>query len=105
MGKVYRHAWFNLSADSATASNTGCFSSRPLSHLAPFRIPERRYMSQPGVRPANVVFEIRIFQDNVSNAPLDKRGWVLQERVLAPRVVHCCAREIFWDGSTFAGRN
>jgi hypothetical protein len=97
MGKVYRHAWFNVSADSATDSNTGCFSTRPLSHLAPFRMAECRYMSQSGVLPASVVFEIRIFQDNVSNAPLNKRGWVLQERVLAPRVVHYCAREIFWE--------
>jgi hypothetical protein len=97
MGKVYRHAWFNVSADSATDSNTGCFSTRPLSHLAPFRIPERRYMSQPSVLPASVVFEVGIFQHNVSNAPLNKRGWVLQERVLAPRVIHYCAREIFWE--------
>jgi hypothetical protein len=97
MGKVYRHAWLNVSADSATDSNTGCFSTRPLSHLAPFRIPTRPYTPQPNVQPTNVFFENEISQDNVGNAPLNNRGWVLQERVLAPRIVHYCAREIFWE--------
>jgi hypothetical protein len=42
-------------------------------------------------------FRKQNFQDNVGNVPLNKRGWVVQERVLAPRVIHYCVREIcFW---------
>ncbi|KAK3938827.1 hypothetical protein QBC46DRAFT_355590 [Diplogelasinospora grovesii] len=33
----------------------------------------------------------------VSNSPLDKRGWVLQERLLSPRNVHFCRNEVFWE--------
>ncbi|KAM0418893.1 hypothetical protein ACHAPT_012158 [Fusarium lateritium] len=33
----------------------------------------------------------------VNNSPLNGRGWVFQERLLAPRVIHFCRQEIFWE--------
>lgn len=33
----------------------------------------------------------------VLEAPLNQRGWVLQERLLAPRILHFCRRELFWE--------
>jgi hypothetical protein len=35
--------------------------------------------------------------EEVLDAPLNKRGWVLQERILAPRIIHFCRREVFWE--------
>jgi len=35
--------------------------------------------------------------NEVLDAPLNKRGWVLQERILARRIIHFCRREIFWE--------
>src|SRR3569833_2107961 len=36
-----------------------------------------------------------------SQTPNNKRGWVLQERLLAPRVLHCCKGQIAWECSEF----
>jgi hypothetical protein len=58
-------------------------------------------MSQPSVLPAGVVFEVGIFQHNVSNAPLNKRGWVLQERGLAPRVVTIVRERFFGSAMSY----
>jgi hypothetical protein len=31
-----------------------------------------------------------------SKAPLDKRGWVLQEKLLSPRIIHYGAQQLYW---------
>jgi hypothetical protein len=42
------------------------------------------------------------FWDNlVEQAPVNQRGWVLQERVMAPRVLHFCHNQIAWECSEF----
>jgi hypothetical protein len=33
----------------------------------------------------------------VSNAAINQRGWVLQERLLAPRILHFTEHQIFWE--------
>ncbi|KAJ8065680.1 hypothetical protein OCU04_006352 [Sclerotinia nivalis] len=35
--------------------------------------------------------------DTMIDAPLLKRGWVLQERVLSPRSLHFCNNELLWE--------
>jgi hypothetical protein len=32
----------------------------------------------------------------VDAAPLQKRGWVLQERMLSPRILHFTDQQFFW---------
>lgn len=34
---------------------------------------------------------------NVSDSPLGRRAWVVQERLLAPRVLHVGRRQLFWE--------
>jgi hypothetical protein len=33
----------------------------------------------------------------LNSSPLIKRGWVFQERYLAPRVLHFCRNQLFWE--------
>jgi hypothetical protein len=33
----------------------------------------------------------------VGDTPLGGRGWVVQERILSPRVVHFSSNQLFWD--------
>ena len=33
----------------------------------------------------------------VSQSPLGRRAWVVQERLLAPRVIHFGANQLFWE--------
>lgn len=37
----------------------------------------------------------------VNQAPIQKRGWVVQERLLAPRVLHFCRGRIAWECAEF----
>jgi hypothetical protein len=36
------------------------------------------------------ILDVSLWKDLVDEAPVNKRGWVLQERLLAPRVLHFC---------------
>lgn len=41
--------------------------------------------------------------ENVLESPLNRRGWVMQERLLAPRVLHFLAGQVSWEcGETLA---
>ncbi|KAF2649660.1 HET-domain-containing protein [Lophiostoma macrostomum CBS 122681] len=37
-----------------------------------------------------IILDVSLWKDLVDEAPVNKRGWVLQERLLAPRVLHFC---------------
>jgi hypothetical protein len=38
-----------------------------------------------------------VWEAAITRAPINQRGWVLQERLLAPRTVHFCAEQVFWE--------
>jgi hypothetical protein len=40
-----------------------------------------------------------VWDDHVEASPLNKRGWVLQERLLSPKVLHF-SDQIFWEYKT-----
>ena len=42
-----------------------------------------------------------LWETLVNQASVNRRGWVLQERLLAPRVLHFCAGQIAWECSEF----
>ncbi|EXL56030.1 hypothetical protein FOCG_03743 [Fusarium oxysporum f. sp. radicis-lycopersici 26381] len=44
-----------------------------------------------------VVFNDSIWTDDVASTPLSTRGWVVQERFLAPRVLHFTENQIYWE--------
>jgi Heterokaryon incompatibility protein (HET) len=44
--------------------------------------------------------DLTIWWREVSDSPLLRRAWVVQERLLAPRVVHFGAHQIFWECNT-----
>lgn len=43
------------------------------------------------------VAESHFWEDGVSSAHLNKRGWVFQERLLSPRTIHFGERQVFWE--------
>lgn len=43
------------------------------------------------------VVDISLWDNMVDNAEVNKRGWVLQERFLAPRILHFCQNQIAWE--------
>ncbi|XXH01530.1 hypothetical protein Hte_007890 [Hypoxylon texense] len=44
-----------------------------------------------------ICFPSNAWRHNIEEAPLNKRAWVLQERLLAPRQIHCGRQQLFWE--------
>jgi hypothetical protein len=47
------------------------------------------------------ILDLSFWADRVDNAPVNRRGWVLQERLMAPRVLHFCRDQVAWECSEF----
>jgi len=96
MATVYGQSGLNIAATAAPNGQTGCL------------FPRDPVWAQKREIKVEVDGEIRIYDyadsrlliNNVVNAPLNTRAWVLQERLLAPRTLHFGANEIFWECST-----
>jgi hypothetical protein len=43
-----------------------------------------------------VYFDTSQYRIDIEEAPLNQRAWVVQERLLAPRVVHFTDRQLYW---------
>jgi hypothetical protein len=88
MGDIYKNSLFNIAATAAPDGQTGCFlESNPL--LA--RICRVSIESFPGPAPNSGLYDLvpqRFWEHGVSEAPLNQRAWVVQERTLGPRVIH-----------------
>jgi hypothetical protein len=88
MGTVYSMSYCNISASSSDGS-AGLFTPQTAS---PFRISlssERNGVCQLG--------DCKAWEAEIEEGPLNKRGWVLQERFLSPRNIHFGAKNLFWE--------
>lgn len=43
------------------------------------------------------ILDVSFWERHVDDAPVNRRGWVLQERLMAPRVLHFCSDQIAWE--------
>jgi hypothetical protein len=100
MGMVYSRSICSIAASGARDSNEGLFLSYRTSEntLLPFtcqwdNIPEIRCIISPMETSWRPQFE---------NLPLNRRGWVLQERILAPRILHFTQDQVLWECRTHA---
>ncbi|KAH8666965.1 heterokaryon incompatibility protein-domain-containing protein [Xylariales sp. PMI_506] len=48
-----------------------------------------------------IIVDASFWDTLVNQASVNRRGWVLQERLLAPRVLHFCEGQIAWECSEF----
>lgn len=108
MADVYQGALFNLAATGSADGQGGLFHDRnvnmvprciveidwPKNFIQKLRKPPERGKSTKGF------YEVRsdgFWRRELERAPLVQRAWVLQERLLAPRVVHFGARQVLWE--------
>ena len=94
MTNVYGHATVNIAASSASDSRGGLFFDRDAKIVQPFAAysPGGEYLA-PGWY---------VWTDNgrwagIADLPLNRRGWVLQERLLSTRTIHFTNSEVFWQ--------
>ncbi|KAI1420262.1 heterokaryon incompatibility protein-domain-containing protein [Xylaria sp. FL1777] len=98
MKAVYGNSYLNIAATHAIDSHIGLFKSSRLGADYPAQIIPRDPKIQ--IRPQPHLTH-RHFGSNYvyypPDCPLMERGWVLQERILSPRIVHYDGDEIKWE--------
>jgi hypothetical protein len=89
MEGVFASAYCTISATSAADSNAGFLA----------RDGSADYMCVQGDSGSQfyVCANIDNFDKNVETAELNKRAWVMQERVLAQRTIHFSTNQIYWE--------
>lgn len=100
MRQVYTNSLVNIAAAQAECGADGVFVSRNPSLLRPCHV-LWRWPQNFREYPENPCWTIRTpgrhASHGVKDLPLYTRGWVVQERFLAPRVLHFGADRIYWE--------
>jgi len=89
MSQIYANACITLSATWATNPNQGCF-----------RRPDERYISRTKdfVNSDHGKYTLHCHELLPRlDTPLQRRGWVFQERMLSRRIVHFMEQELWWE--------
>jgi hypothetical protein len=108
MDKVYEKAFLNISATAASHSGEGLFGScRPESLLGLEAILNVAGLSvattedkQNHLRKCKIT-DLSYWKNHVNGGPVNSRGWVFQERLMAPRVLHFCNDRVAWECRNF----
>jgi hypothetical protein len=89
MEMVFSSAYCTLAASSAKSSNEGFLERQPSGQ--PLQVEtengDRLYVSK----------EVDSFLEDVEKAPVNGRGWVLQERILSRRTIHFCSKQTYFE--------
>jgi len=94
MGKVYANSWLNVSANTRDHSRSGLYAERHVScYLAHFRTRH----DESGEATTWTVTDAEEWSNEVEGAPVNRRAWVLQERILSPRIVHMSSKQVLWE--------
>jgi hypothetical protein len=128
MGNVYRNSFCNISATGSQSSGDGLFRERhPLSvSKTSIQIDWKSKNNEPNRtnHTSTCCRDHYLLDDDIYTSGLDgsdllNRGWVLQERLLAPRILHFGHSQLYWEcnelqacetlptglGSRFGNRN
>ncbi|KAF2014864.1 HET-domain-containing protein [Aaosphaeria arxii CBS 175.79] len=126
MDLVYSATYLNISATASDSSAGGLFRNRDpamlkaesvmlnIEGLPGVYIPDTEKMSTNAIGSVEVrardtgkdpnlyrrectVLDPTFWTDRVDKAPVNKRGWVVQERILSPRVLHFCEDQVAWE--------
>lgn len=93
MAAVYANSIINISADASKTSSGGLFRPRESSRDGAFMVPAKRS--------SEVLTAFWFYTDDwgpqVECSPLAHRAWVVQERFLAPRVLHFGEHQVYWE--------
>ncbi|KAF2263106.1 HET-domain-containing protein, partial [Lojkania enalia] len=85
---IYRNALLNISAAHVASPTEPLFSARNPQAIKPILL-KNEYL----------LISDSFLEDEPFHSPLHRRAWVLQERLLSPRVVHFGRNQVFWECS------
>jgi hypothetical protein len=93
MHLIYSNSWCNIGSAAAQDNHESFLVERNPDHARPIRfLAQMRSEKIP-----TIVHDLQLWRHGVSEVPLNRRAWVVQERALAPRIVHFGERQVFWE--------
>lgn len=99
MGSIYSNAYLCISASRAAEDEDGCFSERSTRQYVSI---QSGYMGS--IYHGALAFTLRAEKaawseewHSFRGEPLNKRGWALQERFLAPRMLHFASDQMYFE--------
>ena len=94
MSSVYRFATLNIAASVAADSEAGCFADRSTSMVKPCTVQSAWVDCHNN---SYLLYYDNFWEDAFADMPLMKRAWVVQELLLAPRILHLGGTQLFWE--------
>jgi hypothetical protein len=88
MGSIYKHSICNVAALWAEGSSDGCFA--PKEEITLISLASEEFSVQ------DLLYSAPFYADDIINAPLNKRAWVVQERYLALRQLGFAKSQVYW---------
>lgn len=102
MTDVYRYSKCNIAATASRGPTEGCFYPRnPITVFQRFMLKGEVTKDPPVER--YFLLNHSCWDETVEDAPLNKRAWVMQERALAPRQIHCGRDQLLWECPQMTG--
>jgi hypothetical protein len=101
MGQIYQNASLNVAAGGAKNCHSPHLGERDASLVRPCRVDLNwskisSYYIQSEVRGSFSAVVKDFLRENLIQTPLNCRAWVMQERILSPRVIHFGKHQLFW---------
>ena len=96
MQNVYYHSCCNLSAIATSSGVHGLFPPRDIDRVRPCKVETNWVDCNPET---HILIPKRFWDEQLDYAPLSRRGWVFQERWLAPRILHFGSDQLLWECS------
>jgi len=93
MSQVYRHSFLNITASIAVDSDVGFLHERA-STVEPCVV-QTAWTDR--LNNSYCIYDRDYWNHNFRRMPLKRRAWVFQETILAPRVLHFCGTQMFWE--------
>ena len=98
MDAIYRYAYCNIAATVAENPYGGLFREREPALISPLRVK----ISDSSFNGGSAFYDVgddfsEAWTRQIIKSPLASRAWVVQERLLARRVVHFARSQLFWE--------
>lgn len=105
MGSIYRNSYLCIAGTMTKDNNSGFLARRDLTHKRPFIYHDlvvQEDVAMPNNKPRmkQITWCDRmrtLVEWGVERGPLNQRAWVIQERMFAPRILHCTSDEFIWE--------
>lgn len=96
MTDIYAGSFINIGANASSNANGGIFCDRDPKTVMPLRA-SMNFKADDRLKGLYAILPISWKLGALEHAPLSKRSWTVQERLLSPRTIHSLSNKVIWD--------